>query len=184
MTTSFLKSSLLQFRYYKELGEKTIEQVPEIKLSFQINNETNSINTIVKHLSGNMVSRWTDFLSSDGEKEFRNRDDEFNDTIVSKKELMEIWEQGWSVLFDSLEGLSFQDLEKIIYIRNEGHTVIEAINRQLCHYSYHVGQIVMIGKIICGDKWKSLSIPKGESKTFNLKKFSKVKERRHFWEKK
>lgn len=184
MTTSFLKSSLLQFRYYKELGEKTIEQVPEIKLSFQINNETNSINTIVKHLSGNMVSRWTDFLSSDGEKEFRNRDDEFNDTIESKKELMEIWEQGWSVLFDSLEGLSFQDLEKIIYIRNEGHTVIESINRQLCHYSYHVGQIVMIGKIICGDKWKSLSIPKGESKTFNLKKFSKVKERRHFWEKK
>lgn len=184
MTTSFLKSSLLQFRYYKELGEKTIEQVPEIKLSFQTNNETNSINTIVKHLSGNMVSRWTDFLSSDGEKEFRNRDDEFNDTIESKKELMEIWEQGWNVLFDSLEGLSFQDLEKIIYIRNEGHTVIEAINRQLCHYSYHVGQIVMIGKIICGDKWKSLSIPKGESKSFNLKKFSKVKERRHFWEKK
>jgi hypothetical protein len=184
MTTSFLKSSLLQFRYYKELGEKTIEQVPEIKLSFQTNNETNSINTIVKHLSGNMVSRWTDFLSSDGEKEFRNRDDEFNDTIESKKELMEIWEQGWSVLFDSLEGLSFQDLEKIIYIRNEGHTVIESINRQLCHYSYHVGQIVMIGKIICGDKWKSLSIPKGESKSFNLKKFSKVKERRHFWEKK
>jgi hypothetical protein len=184
MTSSFLKSSLLQFRYYKELGEKTIEQVPEIKLSFQTNNETNSINTIVKHLSGNMVSRWTDFLSSDGEKEFRNRDDEFNDTIESKKELMEIWEQGWNVLFDSLEGLSFQDLEKIIYIRNEGHTVIESINRQLCHYSYHVGQIVMIGKIICGDKWKSLSIPKGESKSFNLKKFSKVKERRHFWEKK
>lgn len=184
MTTSFLKSSLLQFRYYKELGEKTIEQAPEIKLSFQINNETNSINTIVKHLSGNMVSRWTDFLSSDGEKEFRNRDDEFNDTIESKKELMEIWEQGWNVLFDSLEGLSFQDLEKIIYIRNEGHTVIESINRQHCHYSYHVGQIVMIGKIICGDKWKSLSIPKGESKSFNLKKFSKVKERRHFWEKK
>jgi hypothetical protein len=97
MTSSFLKSSLLQFRYYKELGEKTIEQVPEIKLSFQINNETNSINTIVKHLSGNMVSRWTDFLSSDGEKQFRNRDDEFIDTIESKKELMEIWGQGWNV---------------------------------------------------------------------------------------
>ena len=182
MTSSFLKSSLLQFRYYKELGEKTIEQVPEIKLSFQINNETNSINTIVKHLSGNMVSRWTDFLSSEGEKEFRNRDDEFNDTIESKKELMEIREQGWNVLFDSLEGLSFQDLEKIIYIRNEGHTVIESINRQLCHYSYHVGQIVMIGKIICGDKWNSLSIPKGESQSFNLNKFSKDKDRRHFLE--
>ena len=180
--SSFLKSSLLQFRYYKELGEKTIEQVPDIKLSFQINNETNSINTIVKHLSGNMISRWTDFLNSDGEKEFRNRDDEFNDTIESKKELMEIWEQGWNVLFDTLEGLSFQDLEKIIYIRNEGHTVIESINRQLCHYSYHVGQIVMIGKIICGDKWNSLSIPKGESQSFNLNKFSKDKKRRHFLE--
>ena len=182
MTSSFLKSSLLQFRYYKELGEKTIEQVPEIKLSFQINNETNSINTIVKHLSGNMVSRWTDFLSSDGEKQFRNRDDEFIDTIESKKELMEIWGQGWNVLFDTLEGLSFQDLEKIIYIRNEGHTVIESINRQLCHYSYHVGQIVMIGKIICGDKWNSLSIPKGESQSLNLNKFTKDKDRRHFLE--
>tara|TARA_A100001011_G_scaffold74360_1_gene76420 strand:+ start:144 stop:692 length:549 start_codon:yes stop_codon:yes gene_type:complete len=182
MSSSFLKSSLLQFRYYKELGEKTIEQVPETKLSFQINNETNSINTIVKHLSGNMVSRWTDFLNSDGEKEFRNRDDEFNDTIESKKELIEIWEQGWNILFGTLEGLSFKDLEKISYIRNEGHTVIESINRQLCHYSYHIGQIVMIGKIICGDKWNSLSIPKGESQSLNLKKFSKVKDRRHFLE--
>ena len=182
MSSSFLKSSLLQFRYYKELGEKTIEQVPETKLSFQINNEKNSINTIVKHLSGNMVSRWTDFLNSDGEKEFRNRDDEFNDTIESKKELIEIWEQGWNILFGTLEGLSFKDLEKISYIRNEGHTVIESINRQLCHYSYHIGQIVMIGKIICGDKWNSLSIPKGESQSLNLKKFSKVKDRRHFLE--
>jgi hypothetical protein len=95
---------------------------------------------------------------------------------------MEIWGQGWNVLFDTLEGLSFQDLEKIIYIRNEGHTVIESINRQLCHYSYHVGQIVMIGKIICGDKWNSLSIPKGESQSFNLNKFTKDKDRRHFLE--
>jgi len=182
MSSSFLKSSLLQFRYYKELGEKTIEQVPDIKLSFQINKETNSINTIVKHLSGNMVSRWTDFLNSDVEKEFRNRDDEFNDSIKSKMELMEIWEKGWNVLFDTLEGLSFHDLEKISYIRNEGHTVIESINRQLCHYSYHVGQIVMIGKIICGNKWNPLSIPKGESQSFNLKKFSKPKDRRHFLE--
>ena len=182
MSSSYLKSSLLQFRYYKELGEKTIEQIPETKLSFQINNETNSINTIVKHLSGNMVSRWTDFLYTDGEKEFRNRDDEFEDTIKSKKGLIEIWEEGWKVLFNTLEGLRFQDLEKIVYIRNEGHTVIESINRQLCHYSYHVGQIVMIGKIICGDKWNSLSIPKGESQSFNLKKFSQEKDRRHFLE--
>ena len=153
MSSSYLKSSLLQFRYYKELGEKTIEQIPETKLSFQINNETNSINTIVKLLSGNMASRWTYFLYTDGEKEFRNRDDEFEDTIKSKKGLIEIWEEGWKVLFNTLEGLRFQDLEKIVYIRNEGHTVIESINRQLCHYSYHVGQIGMIGKIICGDKW-------------------------------
>ena len=152
MSSSYLKSSLLQFGYYKELGEKTIEQIPEIKLSFQINDETNSIHTIVKHLSGNMVSRWTDFLNSDGEKEFRNRDDEFEDTITSKKELMKIWEKGWKVLFNTLEILSYHDLEKISYIRNEGHTVIESINRQLCHYSYHIGQIVMIGKIICGKK--------------------------------
>ena len=182
MSSSYLKSSLLQFRYYKELGEKTIEQIPETKLSFQINNETNSINTIVKHLSGNMVSRWTDFLYTDGEKEFRNRDDEFEDTIKSKKGLIEIWEEGWRVLFNTFEGLRFQDLEKIVYIRNEGHTVIESINRQLCHYSFHVGQIVMIGKIICGDKWNSLSIPKGESQSFNLKKFSQEKDRRHFLE--
>jgi hypothetical protein len=182
MSSTFLNSCLLQFIYYKELGEKTIEQVPEIKLSFQINNETNSINTIVKHLSGNMVSRWTDFLNSDGEKESRNRDDEFEDTIKSKKELMEIWERGWEVLFDTLEKLNFQDLEKIIYIRNEGHTVTESINRQLCHYSYHIGQIVMIGKIICGNKWNSLSIPKGESQSFNMKKFSKERDRKHFLE--
>ena len=180
MSSSFLKSSLLQFRYYKELGEKTIEQVPKPKLSWQINNETNSINTIVKHLSGNMVSRWTDFLHSDGEKESRNRDEEFEDTIKSKEELMKIWEKGWRVLFDAIEELTDEDLSKICYIRNEGHTVTECINRQLCHYSYHVGQLVMIGKIICGDKWKTLSIPKGESQSFNLKKFSMEKEKRLF----
>jgi len=164
------------------LGERTIEQVPVSKLSFQINPETNSINTIVKHLSGNMVSRWTDFLKSDGEKEWRNRDDEFKDTINSKVELLEIWNKGWKVLFDTYENLTHEDLEKISYIRNEGHTVTECINRQLCHYSYHIGQVVMIGKIICGEKWKPLSIPKGESESFNLKKFSKEKGKRHFLE--
>tara|TARA_B110000014_G_scaffold217533_1_gene172155 strand:+ start:329 stop:880 length:552 start_codon:yes stop_codon:yes gene_type:complete len=182
MSSSFLKSSLLQFKYYKELGEKTIEQVPTNKLSFQINPETNNINIIVKHLSGNMISRWTDFLKSDGEKESRNRDDEFKDTINSKSKLMEIWNKGWKVLFDTFENLTHEDLEKISYIRNEGHTVTECINRQLCHYSYHIGQIVMIGKIVCGDKWKTLSIPKGESQSYNLKKFSKEKEQRHFLE--
>ena len=105
-----------------------------------------------------MVSRWSDFLNSDGEKEWRNRDDEFIDTIRTKPELMNVWNKGWKVLFDTLENLSNEDLNKISFIRNEGHTVTECINRQLCHYSYHIGQIVMIGKVICSEKWKTLSI--------------------------
>lgn len=165
-----------------QLGEKTIEQVPESKLSYQINPQTNSINVIVKHLSGNMVSRWTDFLKSDGEKKWRNREGEFIDTINTKTELIGVWNKGWDVLFDTLNKLTPEDLEKISYIRNEGHTVTECINRQLCHYSYHIGQIVMIGKMVCGKKWKPLSIPKGESTKFNHKKFSINKRRRHFLE--
>ena len=183
MDNSFLKSSILQFKYYKELGEKTIEQIPETQLSFTLNSEVNSINTIVKHLTGNMISRWSDFLHSDGEKDWRNRDDEFIDTIKTKQELINVWNKGWKVLFDTLENLSNDDLAKISYIRNEGHTVIECINRQLCHYSYHIGQIVMIGKTICDKKWKTLSIPKGESEHFNALKFSKEKKSKNFLEK-
>lgn len=183
MDTSFLKSSIVQFNYYKELGEKTIEQIPETQLCFKSNSATNSINTIVKHLSGNMVSRWTDFLNSDGEKEWRNRDDEFIDTIKTKTELLIVWNEGWKVLFDTLENLSSEDLNKISFIRNEGHTVIECINRQLCHYSYHIGQIVMIGKIICGEKWETLSIAKGDSENYNSLKFYNKKEIKNYLEK-
>ncbi len=182
MDTSFLKSSILQFKYHKELGEKTIEQIPEAQLSFKLNSETNNINTIVKHLSGNMVSRWSEFLNSDGEKEWRDRDDEFIDTIKTKAELITIWNQGWNVLFDTLENLSYEDLNKISFIRNQGHTVVECIHRQLCHYSYHIGQIVMIGRVICGEKWKTLSIQKGESKPYNSLKFSNKKEVKNFLE--
>jgi hypothetical protein len=182
MDTSFLKSSILQFKYYKELGEKTIEQIPEAQLAFKLNSETNNINTIVKHLSGNMVSRWSKFLDSDGEKEWRDRDDEFIDTIKTKAELITIWNQGWNVLFDTLENLSNEDLNKISFIRNQGHTVVECIHRQLCHYSYHIGQIVMIGRVICGEKWKTLSIQKGESKPYNSLKFSNKKEVKNFLE--
>ncbi len=182
MASSYLKSALLQFHYYKELGDKTIDQIPETKLSYKVNAQTNSINTIVKHLSGNMISRWTDFLTTDGEKEWRNREDEFNDTIQSKEDLIRIWNKGWEVLFNSLEKLNHDDLEKINYIRNEGHTVMESINRQLCHYSYHVGQLVYLGVLICGEQWNSLSIPKGESNQFNLEKFSKPKSRKNFLE--
>jgi hypothetical protein len=183
MESTFLKSSILQFKYYKELGEKTIEQIPETQFSFTLNSKSNSINTIVKHLSGNMISRWSDFLNSDGEKEWRNRDDEFKDTIQTKPELIDIWNKGWKELFEALENLSNEDLNKISYIRNEGHTVTECINRQLCHYSYHIGQIVMIGKVICGEKWKTLSIPKGGSENFNSLKFSKDKRIKNFLEK-
>tara|TARA_B100000780_G_C20923443_1_gene367953 strand:- start:40 stop:411 length:372 start_codon:yes stop_codon:yes gene_type:complete len=119
-----------------------------------------------------MLSRWTNFLNSDGEKDFRDRDNEFVDDINNKEELLNLWSKGWDCLFNSLESLSETDLEKIVYIRNESHTVIESINRQLCHYSYHIGQIVYLGKIILEENWESLSIPKDQSEKFNLKKFS------------
>jgi len=182
MSSYYLKSVLLQFNYYKELGDKTIDQIPENKLSYKVNAQTNSINTIVKHLSGNMASRWSDFLTTDGEKKWRNREDEFNDTIQSKEDLIHLWNKGWEILFNSLEQLTDDDLEKINYIRNEGHTVVESINRQLCHYSYHVGQLVYLGVLICGKDWNSLSIPKGESDQFNSDKFSKPKTRKNFLE--
>ena len=163
--------------------QKTIEQIPEAQLSYKLNSETNNIDTIVKHLSGNMVSRWSEFLNSDGEKEWRDRDDEFIDTIKTIAELINIWNQGWNVLFDTLENLSNEDLNKISFIRNQGHTVVECIHRQLCHYSYHIGQIVMIGRVICGEKWKTLSIQKGDSENYNSLKFSNEKEIKNFLEK-
>ena len=127
-----------------------------------------------------MLSRWTNFLTEDGEKEWRNRDDEFEDTYSSKEEMFAYWEEGWQCLLNTLNLLEAKDLEKIIYIRNQGHTVLEAINRQLAHYPYHIGQIVYIAKLLKGDNWKSLSIPKGKSKIYNQEKFSKEKERKHF----
>ena len=127
-----------------------------------------------------MLSRWTNFLTEDGEKEWRNRDDEFEDTYSSKEEMFAYWEEGWQCLLNTLNLLEAKDLEKIIYIRNQGHTVLEAINRQLAHYPYHIGQIVYIAKLLKGDNWKSLLIPKGKSKIYNQEKFSKEKERKHF----
>ena len=176
---SFIQNIIQQFEYYKMLGEKTFAQVPDDKLFWQYNEDSNSIATIVKHLSGNMLSRWTDFLTTDGEKEWRNRDDEFENDIATRDELLQKWDAGWKVFLDTLKSLKEQDLEKIIYIRNQGHTVIEAINRQLAHYPYHIGQIVLIGKM-CAPKWVSLSIAKGNSKLFNDDKFSKPKQKTHF----
>ena len=180
MKTHYLNSVTKQFEYYKLLSDKTIAQLPDDKLTWQFNPESNSIATIIKHLSGNMLSRWTDFLSSDGEKEWRNRDAEFENDLTTKEEVVKLWEEGWKCFLDTLKSLKEDDLEKIIYIRNQGHTVTEAINRQLAHYPYHVGQIVFIGKMILNEKWQSLSIPRGNSNTYNAEKFSKEKSRAHF----
>ncbi len=175
-----LNSIRKQFEYYKSLGEKTFEQIPEDMLFWQINEESNSIATIVKHLNGNMLSRWTDFLTSDGEKEWRKRDQEFDNDIKTKTELLAKWNEGWQCLFDALNPLTDADLDREIFIRNMGHTVSEAIDRQLAHYPYHVGQIVFIGKIVQNEEWQSLSIPKGKSKDYNKEKFSKPKRKEHF----
>ena len=177
---SYLESVKKQFEYYKMLGEKTFEQIPEEKLFWQLNNESNSIAMIVKHLNGNMLSRWTDFLTTDGEKEWRKRDEEFDNDIKIKTELLVKWNEGWQCVFDAINPLTEKDLERKIYIRNMGHSIAEAINRQLAHYPYHIGQIVFIGKIIQNEKWESLSIAKGKSKAYNAEKFSKPKRKEHF----
>lgn len=176
----FLSSINKQFNYYKSLGEKTFHQISEDKLFWQYNEESNSIASIVKHMHGNMISRWTDFLTSDGEKEWRKRDAEFENDIRNKEELISKWNEGWECLFNAIQPLTGADLNKEIYIRNMGHSVVEAINRQLAHYSYHVGQIVFIGKMIANENWSSLSIPKGGSKAYNQEKFSKSKRKEHF----
>lgn len=171
--SSFLSSAIQQFEYYKSLGEKTFAQVPDDKLFWQYNAESNSIATIVKHLWGNMLSRWTDFLHSDGEKEWRNRESEFENDISTRAEMLEKWDAGWDCVFQALRALRPEDLERKVFIRNAGHTVTEAVNRQIAHYAYHVGQIVYLGRMIEGEQWMSLSIPKGNSAAFNAEKFSK-----------
>lgn len=182
MYTSYLDSVRKQFEYYKMLGEKTFAQVPDEALFWQYNPESNSIATIVKHLWGNMRSRWTDFLTSDGEKDWRNREGEFDNDISSREELMAKWNEGWDCFFSAFAPLTDDDLGKIIYIRNQGHTVLEAINRQLAHYPYHIGQIVFIGKMAANEKWASLSIPRGGSSAFNAEKFAQPKHMQHFTE--
>lgn len=176
----FLPNIIKQFQYYKKLGESTFDQVADDQLFWQYNDDSNSIAIIAKHIAGNAISRWTDFRNSDGEKEWRNRDDEFEMAFTNREEIIDYWNKGWSALFDALEPLNNHDLETIVYIRNQGHTVIEAINRQLAHYAYHVGQVVYIGKMIKGSEWQSLSIPKGESQVYSKEKFNQEKDRGHF----
>ncbi|MBT8272736.1 MAG: DUF1572 domain-containing protein [Bacteroidia bacterium] len=180
---SYLNSIIKQFEYYKLLGEKSFSQISEEDIHWTNNNDdNNSIAVLVKHIVGNMFSRFTNFLTEDGEKSWRKRDQEFIDTYADKTEMIASWNEGWNCLFEAIKPLTSDDLEQIVYIRNQGHTVIEAINRQLMHYAYHIGQIVLLAKMKAGDNWKSLSIPKGESTTYNADKFSNEKGRRHFTE--
>ncbi|WP_407403775.1 DUF1572 family protein [Chryseobacterium sp.] len=183
MKNNYLEGVVKQFQYYKILAEKTFEQLSEQDLNWKNNDESNSIATVIQHISGNMLSRWTDFLTTDGEKTWRNRDKEFAENPLSSEDIITLWKNGWKCLLDTLASLIEENLEKIVYIRNEGHTVVEAINRQLAHYPYHIGQIVFIGKMIANTNWKSLSIPKGNSAQYNDAKFSKEKGKTHFTDK-
>ena len=180
MQNDYLQSTIKQFEYYKMLGEKTFAQVSDEALFWQYNEESNSIATIVKHLWGNILSRWTDFLTADGEKEWRKREEEFENDITTREEMMDKWNEGWQCLFNTLNSLTDSDLDEIIYIRNMGHSITEAINRQLAHYPYHIGQIVFIGKMASENTWNSLSIPRGKSKEYNAEKFAKPKHKEHF----
>lgn len=180
MSNDYIDSIKKQFEYYKLLGERTFEQLTDEQLFWKYNEESNSIATIVKHLWGNMMSRWIDFLTTDGEKKWRNREAEFDNNIKTREALLNKWNEGWNCFFSALNSLTATDFNKIIYIRNHGHTVTEAINRQLAHYPYHIGQIVFIGKMVKDNDWESLSIPKGGSKCYNEEKFANPKRKEHF----
>lgn len=176
----FIDNAIRQFSYYKLLGDKSFEQLNDVQLFYAPNNASNSIAVIAQHLHGNMMSRWTDFLNSDGEKDWRDRDAEFDSPAASRGELLKRWNEGWDCLFNALRALDADDLQRTVYIRNQGHSVQDAIVRQLAHYPYHIGQIVFIAKLLSGDNWKSLSIPKNGSKEFNAGKFAQPKHNEHF----
>jgi Protein of unknown function (DUF1572) len=166
-----LTSAVKQFRYYKQLADKAMTQVDDGSLFNRLHDDDNSVAIIVQHLTGNMQSRWTNIFTEDGEKSWRKRDEEFEQIIQTRTQLTDVWENGWKVLFETLCSLTDSDLIRIIYIRNEALTVSDAIIRQLCHYSYHCGQIVYKCRQMSDGKWKSLSIPKKESDIFNSNKF-------------
>ncbi len=164
---NYLKDSIETFRNYKQMAEKSIAQVSDEEFFNSLNGEDNSIAIIVKHIAGNQRSRWTQFLTSDGEKDFRNRDTEFEVIGDTRESLMEFWETGWQTLFEAIEPLTPEDFQKTVTIRGEEHTVIEAINRQLTHYAYHIGQITFLAKHFRSKDWKTLSVPKNKSAEFN-----------------
>ena len=168
-TTSYIKDAVELFRYYKKLAERAIEQCPDAGLCATLDGESNSIATIVKHMSGNMRSRWTDFLTSDGEKPGRNRDSEFETPPQTRAEILAMWEQGWKYVFDALEPLTDADIARSVPIRTEPHSVMQAINRQIAHYSYHIGQIAYLAKHFAAEsgKWTTLTVPRNKSAEFN-----------------
>jgi hypothetical protein len=171
----YLDSVKKRFRDYKSIGEKAIAQLEPTSLFKAPNEDSNSIAVIIQHLWGNMMSRWTNFLTEDGEKSWRDRDAEFENLVKTKEELMKKWEEGWNCMFDTLDSLQPDQLLNTIYIRNEAHTAMDAINRQLAHYPYHIGQIVYAAKMLKGGGFQSLSIPKGKSKEFNAGMTNKQK---------
>ncbi len=169
----FIESAIQSFAYDKRLAERAIEQVPNAKMHESLDESTNSIVVIMKHISGNLRSRWTDFLTSDGEKSWRHRDTEFIDDFESREQLIEFWEGGWSCLFNSLRELSADDLTKTVQIRGVDHSVPMAVARSNAHIAYHVGQIVMIARIHVGDAWNTLTIDRGKSEEFNRENWGK-----------
>ena len=169
LTTSYLEDSLALFRFYKKMGEGAMEQVSDEQLFAALDGEMNSIAIMVKHMAGNMRSRWTDFLTSDGEKPDRDRDSEFMAPPDTRESLMRLWNQGWERVFQALEPLSEADMQRTVTIRGEAHSVMQAVNRQIAHYSYHVGQIVFLAKHFKASEWKSLSVPRNKSAEFNRK---------------
>jgi Protein of unknown function (DUF1572) len=171
-TTSYLEDSLALFRQYKNLAEKAMAQVTDEQLVTVLDGEMNSIAQIVKHMAGNMRSRWTDFLSSDGEKPDRNRDTEFQDPPATRENLVALWESSWKIVFDALAPLSELDLGRTIRIRGEAHSVMQAINRNITHSAYHIGQIVCLAKCFAGPGWNSLTVPRGKSAEFNARVLS------------
>src|SRR5467141_2150392 len=168
-TTSYTKDARDLLRYYKRLGDRSIEQCPDEALFTALDPESNSIGIIVKHMAGNMRSRWTNFLTTDGEKPDRDRDSEFVDPPATRKALLDLWEDGWSHVFRALEPLSDADLGRTVTIRGEPHSVMQAVNRQMAHYAHHVGQIVMLAKHFAHDHWQSLSVPRNRSAEFTRK---------------
>lgn len=163
-----------RFEYYKSLGDKAFGQLTDEQIFWQYNEESNSIAVIVKHVAGNMLSRWTNFLTEDGEKQWRNRDEEFINTFTTKDEVLDFWEKGWKCLFEALNQINDENIYSTIYIRGEAHSVIDAVFRQLAHYPYHIGQMVYIAKMIKNEDWKTLSIARNRSQEFNAEMKNKL----------